>query len=161
MLLYGRKWRLGYGILKSCGRRNQDKMDLERFLLDLLELSISLLITARESKDTSDFKHFKTLIKSLKVLLPFYFLLSQLPTPRHLFLLLSLRYDSAHFRHQTRLKRIRAKQMRSGFPRKLWQDNEVDCAGAASCRIKTPQKTKNSPIHFEREGQLVAQRRRL
>lgn len=55
-------------------------MDLESLLVELLELSITRARTARGSKDTSDFKHFKTLIKSLKVLLPFYFLLSLPPS---------------------------------------------------------------------------------
>lgn len=76
MLLYERKWRLGNGILKSCGLSDDKEMDLESLLPKLFALSITLPRTARGSKDASDFKHFKTLIKSLKVLLPFYFLLS-------------------------------------------------------------------------------------
>lgn len=124
----------------------EEEMDLESLLLDLLELSITRARTARGSKDTSDFKHFKTLIKSLKVLLPFYFLLSQplfFPFPL-LLLLLSLHDDSAHFRHQTRLKQIRAKQMSGGSQRKLWQDNEVDCKGGTRDGICTGQKKQTA-----------------
>lgn len=66
------------------------------------------------SKDTSDFKRFKTLIKSLKVLLPFYFLFSQPlfcpPSPFSFRLpsssspLAALRCVSARFRHQKKKK---------------------------------------------------------
>lgn len=110
-----RKWH--FEVMQPEKRRGTDS---ESFLLELFKLSITLLRTARGSKDTSDFKHFKTLIKSLKVLLPFYFLLSQplfsLPLLLLLLLLLSLRYNSAHFRHQTRLKQIRAKTNEQQLP---------------------------------------------
>lgn len=169
MSLYGKKWRLGNGILKSCGLSNDEEMDLESLLPKLLELSITLPRTARGSKDTSDFKHFKTLIKSLKVLLPF----SIFSSPSLFFpppfssSLAAVQRVSAHFRHQTKLKQIRAKQMSSGFPRKLGRDNEVDCgrgardatfAGTAPCRGKRTPASREAQREETAKGERTGRR---